>query len=83
LAVEPWTLRGSASGIDDAAEPWSFQVAVRARLQATWPAEGAWALRLWGELGLELNPSSVRMEGEVHRVHRWLPSVWAPVIFRP
>jgi len=85
LAVDLWTLRGSAEGVSDAAEPWSLQVAVAARLQATWPATSAWALRLAGELGVELNPSRFRVEplGEVHRVERWLPSASASVIFRP
>jgi hypothetical protein len=85
LAVDLWTLRGSASGVADPAEPWSLQATVAARLQATWPAEGSWALRLAGELGVELNPSTFRVEalGEVHRVDRFLTSASASVIFRP
>ena len=85
LAVDLWTLRGSATGVTDPAEPWAPQVSVAARLQATWPAEGAWALRLAGELAVELNPARFRVEplGEVHRVERWLPSGSASVVFRP
>jgi hypothetical protein len=61
-------------------------VTVAARLQATWLAKGAWALRLAGELGVEFNPSSFRVEelGVVHQVDRFLPSASAvPQIWPP